>query len=277
MLFHVLVWYPQANIWKERQFCTLRKIQISDSSKNNNTDDSAKADITQEVCGTHKTWKEGRHKSTLLTVQQWTMIWRLMYKSFFLRLSKILYYLLTPWSRVFLQNLTSFKLVKKFSAFYETWMFITTYTSAHHLSLSWIRLIQSMPPQPTSSQSILLLSSHLRLGLPSGLLLSGFPTKTLSTPLLSPMCVTCHGHLILLNLIPGTIFDEEYYNTIILEQNTFLAKICRVLHVKMHKCGSHNDANCEFKFCVKTAASAPYINWRAHCHQVQSYSHVSFM
>jgi hypothetical protein len=74
MLFHVLVWYPQANIWKERQFCTLRKIQISDSSKNNNTDDSAKADITQEVCGTHKTWKEGRHKSTLLTVQQWTMI-----------------------------------------------------------------------------------------------------------------------------------------------------------------------------------------------------------
>ena len=39
--------------------------------------------------------------------------------------------------------------------------------------------IQSIPAHPTSWRSILILSSHLRLGLPSGLLPSGLPTKTL--------------------------------------------------------------------------------------------------
>ena len=40
-------------------------------------------------------------------------------------------------------------------------------------------------PHPTSWRSSLILSSHLGLGLPSGLFSSGFPTKTLHVPLLS--------------------------------------------------------------------------------------------
>ena len=41
---------------------------------------------------------------------------------------------------------------------------------------------QSIYPHPTSWRSILILSTHLRLGLPSALLPSGFPSKTLYIP-----------------------------------------------------------------------------------------------
>ena len=84
-------------------------------------------------------------------------------------------YLLTPWCRVLLEKLTGLQLVKKFPAFYVTQRFITAFTSAHHLVLYWASSIQSIPPHPTSWRSILTLSSRLRLGLPSGLLLSGVP------------------------------------------------------------------------------------------------------
>jgi hypothetical protein len=53
------------------------------------------------------------------------------------------------------------------------------------------------------------LSSHLRLGLPSGLLPSGLPTK-MYAPLTSPMRAICPTHLILLALITLTILGEEY-------------------------------------------------------------------
>ena len=90
--------------------------------------------------------------------------------------------LLTPWCRVLLEKLTSLQLVKKFPAYYGTRRFVTALTSVRHLSLSWAIPIQSIYPHPTSWRSILILSTHLGLGLPSGLLRSGFPTKTLYTP-----------------------------------------------------------------------------------------------
>ena len=101
-------------------------------------------------------------------------------------------------------------LVNKLPAFYRTWRFITAFATARHLSPSWARLIQSMPANPTFWRSILILSSHLCLGLPSDLFPTGFLNKTLYKPLLSPVCATCPAHLILLDLITQIIFDEEY-------------------------------------------------------------------
>ena len=65
-------------------------------------------------------------------------------------------------------------------------------------------------PHPTPWESILILSSHPRLGLPCGLLPSGFPTKPLHAPLLSRIRATCLTHLTLLNLIIRIIFSEGY-------------------------------------------------------------------
>jgi hypothetical protein len=48
----------------------------------------------------------------------------------------LLLYLLTPWSRDLLENLTGSQLLKKFPAFYGTRRFITAVTSARHLSLT---------------------------------------------------------------------------------------------------------------------------------------------
>ena len=105
-------------------------------------------------------------------------------------------YLLTPWCRVLLEKLTGLQLVKKLPAFHGTRRFITALTSVRHLFLSWASPIQSIYSHPTSWRSILILSAHLRLGLPSGLLPSGFPTKTLYTPLSSPIRATCPAHFI---------------------------------------------------------------------------------
>ena len=119
-------------------------------------------------------------------------------------------YLLTPWCTVLLVKLTGLQLVKKFPTFHGTRRFITALTSVRHLSLSWASPIQSIYTHPTYWRYILILSTHLRHGLPSGLLPSGFPTKTLYTSFSSPIRVTCPAHLILLDFITRTILGEEY-------------------------------------------------------------------
>ena len=49
-------------------------------------------------------------------------------------------------------------------------------------------------PHPTSSRSIVILSSHLRMGLPSGLFPSGFPTKFLYTSFPHTRYMTRQSH-----------------------------------------------------------------------------------
>jgi hypothetical protein len=64
-------------------------------------------------------------------------------------------------------------------------------------------------PHPTSRKSILILSSHLRLSLPSDLLPSRFLTKTPHEVLVSPHAIF-PAHLSLLDLITGMMFGEEF-------------------------------------------------------------------
>ena len=76
-----------------------------------------------------------------------------------------------------------------------------------HLSMSWGRSTQSLPP------SILIIFCHLRLGL---------PTKILYAFLLSPILATCPGNLSLLDLNARMIFIEEY--------RAWSFSLCSLLH-----------------------------------------------
>ena len=78
------------------------------------------------------------------------------------------------------------QLVKEFPALHGTRRFITALTSVRQLSLSYASPIQSIYPHPTSWRSILILFTHLRLVLHSGILPCGFPSKNVYNPSLHP-------------------------------------------------------------------------------------------
>ena len=99
---------------------------------------------------------------------------------------------LTPRSTVLLESCLFLSQSKKFTAICVTQKSITAFTTAHNLFLSSDRSILSTTHYlPIPWRSILILFSHLLLGLTSGIFPSGFPTKILYAPLLSPISVTC--------------------------------------------------------------------------------------
>ena len=105
---------------------------------------------------------------------------------------------------------------------------VTTFTSARQLSLSWASSIQSLPPHPTSWRSIVLLSSHLRVGLPSSIFPPDFLTNTLYTPPLSPIRARCPAHLILLDFMTRKILGKEY--------RSLSSSLCNFLHSPVTSC-----------------------------------------
>ena len=138
------------------------------------------------------------------------------------RQAYLLTYLLTAWRTVLLEKLTGFAASQEIPQFYRTERFITAFTSFRHPSLSWASLVQSIPPQPASWRSIVILSSHLRLGLPNGLFPSGILTKYLYTSLFSPIRATCPAHLILLDFITRKKLGEDY--------RSLSSSLCTFLH-----------------------------------------------
>jgi hypothetical protein len=94
---------------------------------------------------------------------------------------------------------------------------------------------------PISSRSILILSSHLRLGHPKCLFPVGLTVKILKALLFSSILATCPAHLNILDLITLTALGEilqkhrrKYYNKQ-LEQKISIQKIFLLKFVKEDK------------------------------------------
>jgi len=129
--------------------------------------------------------------------------------------------LLTPWSRVLLEKLTGFQLVKNFRAFYGTRRFITAFVSARHLSLSWASSIQSIPTS-------YFLKIHFNIIFPSK---PGSPkcSPSLRFPQQNPVYTSSlpirakrPAHLILLDFVTRTILGEKH--------RSLSSSLCSFLH-----------------------------------------------
>ena len=130
--------------------------------------------------------------------------------------------LLTSCSSVLSVKLTDPELVKKFPAFYATRRFITGFTSSRYQSLSSATAIQSILSHPTSGRSISILSSHLRLSVPSGLFPSCFPTKALYAPILG----SCVLHAQPISFFSILSLEKKYGE----EYRSWSSSLCSLLH-----------------------------------------------
>ena len=78
-----------------------------------------------------------------------------------------------------------------------------------HKSPPTVPTLRMNPVHAPTLRCIFILFSHLRLGLPRGLLPRRFPIRTLCVFPLSPIHATCPTRLILLNLITRMTFDDR--------------------------------------------------------------------
>jgi hypothetical protein len=128
---------------------------------------------------------------------------------------------LTSWNQALLENPSIAQLFKNFPAYYGTQRSITVFTGVLHWSLSSATSIQSTKPHLICLRSSWMLATHLSLGLPSGLLPSGFPTNVFMHFYSPPLAVRImilksqdfppgvKGLKIYLRLICVGVLDEE--------------------------------------------------------------------
>ena len=130
-------------------------------------------------------------------------------------------YAATAFSRVLLEKLTGSQLVKKCPSFYGTRRFITAFTSARHLSLSYSRSIQSVP----SPSHFLKIHFNILPSTPGSSkwsLTLRFPHQnSVYVSLSPPISATCPAHFIF-HFLTRTVFGEQY--------RSLSSVICSFLH-----------------------------------------------
>ena len=160
---------PQVGIqYTGTGYCLFTTAQQWPFSHSRPPDDKDNNVLCSAVYCNHLTWLKGQEEFAKLNNTRWQLLLH-----FYLLIYGHWVVPLCVWGAQLLGRSQS---VKKFPTFYGTRRFITAVTTARHLSLFWAISIQSVLRHPTSWWSILILYSHPRLCLPSGLFPSDFPT-----------------------------------------------------------------------------------------------------